>query len=411
MFKSKSTKPTNEYLGIFNTPQDDDNDSDFEAELLALNSANGNNYPKKSVKPKVVNDVDFNNMVAQSLKDTYSSEDDLSDNEDDPALLKELQDITGEGEEGAVEESTVLENVSPDNDTSTETMAILEQRIAMYELAEKNAKTAGDVSKSRRFSRGLKTLNDLLKQAKAGKTINTDDIPPEVSTKLTDSTKEAQEPEAKATRPAPPVPATLDFEKPTEPKEELVILSPTTTIDPEILKATTQHNNPIIRTLNERLSEYKVAALKAKKDGDMDSALQFIKVVKQFNVVINMALNGETVDLSDMPPPPDQFKAFLDSLSTQPEPNDSEVEQKETVTTVQNTTVSLLEALNERLSTYIKAEEAAKTEGNSGKMRRLGRIIKQYEDAIKLHKAGKTINKEELPTPPGFGPLPDEGLI
>lgn len=409
MFKNK-TKPTNDYLGIFDTPQDDGNDSDFEAELAALNSASGNNYPKKSVKPKVVNDVDFNNMVAQSLRDTYSSDDDLSDNdEDDPALLKELQDITGEDEEDPIEESTVLENnVSPNNDTATETMHTLEQRIAMYELAEKNAKTAGDISKSRRFGRGLKTLNDLLKQTKAGKTINIEDIPPEVSTKLTGNPKEIGEPEAKVTRPAPPVPTTLDFEKP-EVTEEVVILSPTTSNDPEIPRATSQHDNPIIKTLNERLSEYKAAALKAKKDGDKESALQFIKVVKQFNVVINMALNGETVDLSDMPPPPDQFKEFLNSLSAQPESNEPEVEPKEIEAPVQNTTLTLLEALLERLSTYRKAEEAAKTEGNSGKVRRLGRIIKQYEDAIKLHKAGKAINKEELPTPPGFGPLPDEG--
>ena len=35
-----------------------------------------------------------------------------------------------------------------------------------------------------------------------------------------------------------------------------------------------------------------------------------------------------------------------------------------------------------------------------------GRIIKQYEDAIKAHKAGKSFDFDELPTPPGFGPIP-----
>lgn len=31
----------------------------------------------------------------------------------------------------------------------------------------------------------------------------------------------------------------------------------------------------------------------------------------------------------------------------------------------------------------------------------MGRIVKQYQDAIKLHKAGKPIPIDELPTPPG----------
>lgn len=70
---------------------------------------------------------------------------------------------------------------------------------------------------------------------------------------------------------------------------------------------------------------------------------------------------------------------------------------------------TILEALNERMATYKKVEEQAKAEGNSGKVRRFGRIIKQYEDAIKAHKAGRPIIEEDLPVPPGFGPLPKEG--
>lgn len=39
---------------------------------------------------------------------------------------------------------------------------------------------------------------------------------------------------------------------------------------------------------------------------------------------------------------------------------------------------------------------------NPSKVRRYGRIIKQFEQAIKLHKAGKPIPVDELPTPPGI---------
>jgi len=51
------------------------------------------------------------------------------------------------------------------------------------------------------------------------------------------------------------------------------------------------------------------------------------------------------------------------------------------------------------------AEEATK-EGNGGKARRMGRIVKQYQAAIKSHKAGRAVNFDELPVPPGFPPIP-----
>lgn len=38
----------------------------------------------------------------------------------------------------------------------------------------------------------------------------------------------------------------------------------------------------------------------------------------------------------------------------------------------------------------------------------MGRIVKQYEQAIKANKLGKPIQVDELPTPPGFGPIPLE---
>lgn len=40
-------------------------------------------------------------------------------------------------------------------------------------------------------------------------------------------------------------------------------------------------------------------------------------------------------------------------------------------------------------------------EGNARKERMNQRIMKQYEDAIKKHRAGKPVDFDELPTPPG----------
>uniref|UniRef100_H2Z493 DM14 domain-containing protein n=1 Tax=Ciona savignyi TaxID=51511 RepID=H2Z493_CIOSA len=55
---------------------------------------------------------------------------------------------------------------------------------------------------------------------------------------------------------------------------------------------------------------------------------------------------------------------------------------------------------------YQSTSDAAKKEGNSSKARRMGRIVKQYQDAIKSHKAGRKVNFNELPVPPGFPPIP-----
>ena len=68
-----------------------------------------------------------------------------------------------------------------------------------------------------------------------------------------------------------------------------------------------------------------------------------------------------------------------------------------------------LEALHQRLDKYRAGLESAKAEGNGSKARRTGRILKQYEDAIKNVKAGKPVNFLKLPTRPGFPPIPVGG--
>ena len=61
-----------------------------------------------------------------------------------------------------------------------------------------------------------------------------------------------------------------------------------------------------------------------------------------------------------------------------------------------------LEALEQRLAKYQSIQQQAQEEGNSSKARRLGRIVKQYQDAIKLNKTGKPVPFDELPDPPGI---------
>lgn len=67
---------------------------------------------------------------------------------------------------------------------------------------------------------------------------------------------------------------------------------------------------------------------------------------------------------------------------------------------------TVLEALEQRLEKYKATASEAQTAGDSAKARRMQRIVKQYQDAVKDFKAKRPVDFEDLPTPPGFGPIP-----
>lgn len=353
-------------------------------------------------------------MIADSLRDV-SDDDDDDALENDTDLLGELHGITGDVEEEEQEQPSTVPAAEPEPvqtflpTTTVDTLGIIKQRLEMYKQAEANAKAAGESAKARRYARGLKTLQDLHKQSAAGKTINVDDIPPEVSVKPAavpppEETSLPEEPK-QPTRAAPEPPT------PSSPPAEAVpsstppaVATPTEPVSPQ---------NPLVSEMRSRQAEYKASAVQAKRSGDTATALQFLRVVKQFDVVIKMCEDGKEVDLSDMPPPPGEFLAFLAKMQEGGNAAESSSEAVPTPaapaepTPVANTSApgTMLEELQLRLDKYKSIEAEAKTESNGGKARRYGRIVKQYEDAIKQYKAGRPVAYEELPTP-GFGPLP-----
>ncbi|XP_073824975.1 coiled-coil and C2 domain-containing protein 1-like [Musca autumnalis] len=406
----------------FDGGDDNENDSDLEAELAAI--AGGGGKPKPKPKPKLVAPSDLDKMIADSLKDIGSDDDD-DDIENDSDLLGELHEIAdpvdiAQGEQDEVENveaTTKSEILQPEEPqlflptTALSTVDIIKQRIEMYKIAESNAKTSGESAKARRFGRGLKTLNDLLKQANAGKDIKSEDIPPEVSVKpKNENNLHVNETGAANVSEDVPIAPVRKAPPPPEPMPETDTVAPQGVSNEENVEIA----NPLIQKLRQRQQEYKVAALQSKRSGDTGSALQFLKIVKQFDVVIKMCEDGQEVDLSDMPPPPEQFKEFMEKMQSaaeqQPtEPQPSSVPQTTPAEpTAPTSSGNMLEALQQRLEKYKSVEEAAKEEGNSSKARRFGRIVKQYEDAIKAYKNGRPVPYDELPVPPGFGPLPVE---
>lgn len=95
-------------------------------------------------------------------------------------------------EEVTPEEETnvVTENVEPpelkENNTSMENIIqLLQERLRIYQIAEKKMKQENELSRARRYNRSIKTLKDLLNDAQLGKAINEADIPPQLPASAT----------------------------------------------------------------------------------------------------------------------------------------------------------------------------------------------------------------------------------
>lgn len=369
------------------------------------------------------------------------SDEELSGDDDDPDLLNELSEIAGTNDDeetpkvveqalpGEVEISkspgeTIAEPILPT--TTLNTVDLIKSRIEMYKISEKNAIEQNDKNRARSRARGIRTLEAMLKDAMKGKTINPDEIPPVVSLKL---------PNAPPAAPlvTDPNPQTVPENVPENatPQSNPTLISP---VEPEPkttapAAVATNVDEQKINALLNRQREYKVAALTAKKSGDTATALQYVKIIKLFDTVLASARNGEAVDLSDMPPPPNELSSDLlkamgnaenpssaaatkheDSKqqSTDDKHNESAAQPKPQTVELPppDAPKTILEALNQRLQKYQSVEANAKAEGNDRKARQNGRIVKQYIDAIRAHKAGRSVNFEELPFPPGYPPIP-----
>ncbi|KAK7788952.1 hypothetical protein R5R35_002357 [Gryllus longicercus] len=433
-----------------NEDGDDDDDDALEAELLALTSGSTPSRPKKkTVLPSP--SVNLDSMVAESLRD-IPSDDDVSVDENDPALLNELNDLVDDNvtEEAQSSNQSHPQNVAPKEDI----ISLLQSRQKMYEEAERNAKSSGETARARRFARGIKTLNDMIKQASAGRVINEEEIPPPVviSIKRKSSVDEPSAPSpAVPSRPAPPPPVPGRVQPSPLPAAPAPGGGPVESLNDGADAVSSggapsseqthdsSSDSSALQVLLARRNEFKEAALEAKRNGDSSKALQYVRVVKQFEPVIAAAAAGQPVDLGSIPPPPREYELQSSAASSNPRKESAEQQtapdrsadmigevaemmanaaaaaQEENLASDEPAfsapppPATVLEALEQRLIKYKSAEQAAKEEGNSSKVRRMGRIVKQYESAIKMHKAGKPIPVDELPTPPGFGPIPVEG--
>ena len=375
---------------------DVDNDEDLEAELMALQGENPvKRKPKQPAKPLTMADLDKYSKMAEM--DVDDDDEDMSDT-DDPDLLAELEDLS-------TEDPTPSSN-NQSTGGSEDQVIVLVERMSMYEAGIETAKSVGDTSKQKRYDRGLKTIQDLLKKVQQGKAIDENDIPPKIA--VNEPTKQRMEAVVK----------TESKSVPTPPKQPA--------LETDDKPATSSsHDEETEKMLEARRNQYKAAALNAKHAGDINTAKRYVQIAKQFDSVLSALKSGQPIDLSKMPPPPplpgsSKQAPLLVQSSSRTEQAVSQGAEEEDETPAPSAEESrkvfkapeppktVLEALEQRFEKYKSAETEAKAAGEGSKARRHGRIVKQYQDAIKAHKAGRAVDLEELPCPPGYAPFPTQ---
>ncbi|XP_010223311.1 PREDICTED: coiled-coil and C2 domain-containing protein 1B [Tinamus guttatus] len=415
-------------------------DGDLEAELAAITGVKATEGKTKT-KGKTPLPMDhIEKMAAECMKDLNEDDEETEDDdlEKDTDLLAELQEVLGEeGEMASCEDEAIAmdsSTVQPENEqpemqsqtpslpaVTSELQQTIECRIANYRTAISNAKESGESAKTRRYERGLKTLETMLAAVKKGKKVSEEEIPPPVATgksasqvpqptgaELENLGDSASVPEEKGVESA-----AEHEQKPSHDAEQHLELeslqshaASSSTVETDLQSSSTRV------LLLMRQKEYKVAALKAKQRGDLEKAKEYMKTGKKFNVVLEALDSGEPIDLQNLPPSPQDLEnvqatskqrirtpmgSSQDLTTPGPQTEDSSAYlQPKTV----------LEALQQRLEKYKSAAAQAKASGDDRKGRMHERIAKQYQDAIRAHKAGRKVDFSELPVPPGFPPIP-----
>ena len=405
----------------------DDSDGEDEAALEAelQNLMYGGSKATKPKKRKAAPgppEPDLDRMVAECMADIP---DDIEDSEDldDTDLLDQLAEFEEDVEEVPIQPAptrhapppvvlpTTSASCQPEQCAGQSLLSVIDTRLEQYTAAERKSKEAGETSRARRFGRGLTTLKELKRKITNGKPVDENDIPPALAMgALSSSSNDDQ--------PSPPEPAVysppvVQAEVPRNP-EARIALEPQRTV------------NPVLENLQEKRSAYKDFALGAKKNGDKSAAMLGLSGVKQCDEMIESVQKGQPIDLNSLPdlsapsrqpqppppptvtPPRNVERSFSrdDPIQMPDNPEDIPPANPE-VFGAPPAPKSAEEALQQRLAKYRQDESKAKAEGNSSRARRLGRICKQYKEAIGLHKKGKlAMVVADLPCPPGFGPIP-----
>ncbi|KAM6217974.1 coiled-coil and C2 domain-containing protein 1B [Rhynchocyon petersi] len=420
--------PDDMLLGI----EDAEDDEDLEAELLSLTGESRALSRKPAPKGQApLPMADIEKLAADCMQDEEEEEEEEEGLEDDADLLSELQEVLEEegeaaevldGEEVGNLEEKGEENIDPPLQAAILTasgpaaqaarpealQALLQERIHNYRAAATSAKEAGEAAKARRCERGLKTLESQLAAVRKGRKINEEEIPPPVA--LGKRPLTAEEAAGRTPESGLQVPLAVEPDVPPQPETSL--------LGSQDISSTVDSGPETRALLSARQREYKVAALSAKRAGDLDRARELMRIGKKFDVILEALDRGQPVDLSAMPPAPEgwyrddlQLQAFKACTAPSVTPAVEQVQpvmapDDPATPVVPTEPPTVLDALQQRLNKYREAGVQARGCGDERKARMHERIAKQYQDAIRAHQAGRKVDFAELPVPPGFPPIP-----
>uniref|UniRef100_A0A3B1JFJ3 Coiled-coil and C2 domain-containing protein 1B n=1 Tax=Astyanax mexicanus TaxID=7994 RepID=A0A3B1JFJ3_ASTMX len=377
----------------------DVDDPDLEAEFAAIVGKKPAAKGKKPTKaPLPMEDIE--KMTEACMKDIGDEDDDENVEDDEDLLVKIcfsahyclLTFIT-------LSDSEVRSSAA----VAGSVEHTLQERITMYRTAVGHAHAAAESSKARRYERGLKTLQGMLTTVRKGGKINESEIPPPVAcgapsdlapppAPLPSPDRQAESDSAVEISPVSVKASSVSAET------SSVSMEPAATSEEEASSEAPPLGTPTKEMLLDRQREYRMAALKAKQAGEIDQAKMHIKTSKGFDPVIEALEKGQPIDLNSLPPRLSTGTGYNTSLTAEAPVSQAGPVQPR----------SVLEALEQRMAKYKEACAQAKASGDERKSRMHDRIAKQYQSAIRSHKAGRPVNYDELPVPPGFPPIPGQ---
>ena len=216
------------------------------------------------------------------------------------------------------------------------------------------------------------------------------------------------------------------FQRKPAPQRPVVHTKPTQSLPSRVSEPASSgggdEKETIRKLLSERREQYQHAAKAQKTEGKVREyrlvAAQFARVSKAFE-------QGQDVDLSLMPGPPPGYRSSFNIDVSKYAPKPQQANSKPAEGQSPNSSLSsnagqeeeevnpdipipktTLEALEQRIAKYKEGVKSAEENGEGSRVRRLGRIIKSYDAAVKATKAGKPYDYDDLPAPPGYPPIP-----
>ena len=159
-------------------------DDDLEAELLALEGKSPSKKEKAALGTKKagVMSLDQIGSLVAGLKDVGDCEGDGDEESDidEDELMGELEELAGTSDHVYSTTDVAKADDCATSSVASSDISTISSRMEMYQDALAAAQKLSESLKVRRYNRCISTLNSMLKQAKNGKKVDLDDLPPVV---------------------------------------------------------------------------------------------------------------------------------------------------------------------------------------------------------------------------------------